>query len=89
MILGFSISPSFLIDNSINSVSTGICWDRINSQKIIAQARKIYFNYLAHRISKTKPIGVILSKAGGKVVFSRKLLLPNDIFIPLDVFIKK
>ena len=69
-----------------SSVSTQPRWDRINSAAVIAQARRIYFQFLERSASAMEPQGIVLSPGHGRVVFELPVLLPEEQFIPLDWF---
>ncbi len=67
-----------------SSVSAHPRWDRINSAAVIAQARRIYFQFLERSVSALEPQGIVLSPGHGRVVFELPVLLPEEQFIPLD-----
>ena len=76
---------SFEIRGAVgSSVSAPPRWDRINSSAVIAQARRVYFQYLERSPSAQEPQGIVLSPGQGRVVFELPVLLPDEQFIPLD-----
>ena len=76
---------SFEIRGAVgSSVSAQPRWDRINSAAVIAQARRIYFQFLEHSPSALEPQGIVLSPGQGRVVFELPVLLPDEQFIRLD-----
>ena len=76
---------SFEIRGAVgSSVSAQPRWDRINSAAVIAQARRIYFQFLERSTSALEPQGIVLSPGQGRVVFELPVLLPDEQFIPLD-----
>lgn len=85
-------SPSFVIRGAVGSsvqpASVQPRWDRINSAVVIAQARQIYFHFLASAPSLPDPLGVVISQpqgSQGRVVFELPVLLPEEQFIPLEL----
>lgn len=60
--------------------------DRINSAQVIRLARDVYFRFLAQGTGRLEPLGVVIEAAGpgGRVVFDRPVLLPDEQFVPLD-----
>lgn len=58
-------------------------WDRVNSQELIARARRIYFRYLSEATRTQEPSGVVVcQKSGeGRVVFEMPTLLPEEEFL--------
>lgn len=58
--------------------------DRINSAALLRQARVIYFAYLSAAAAPGEPLGMVLSAEGGRVVFDLPVLLPDEVFVPID-----
>lgn len=58
--------------------------DRINSAALLRQARVIYFAYLSAAAAPGEPLGMVLSGEGGRVVFDLPVLLPDEVFVPID-----
>jgi len=59
--------------------------DRINSAALLRQARGVYFAYLSGAAAAGEPLGMVLSGAGGRVVFDLPVLLPDELFVPIAV----
>lgn len=86
--------PSFLIRGSQASQpgsSSPAGWstgqprlDRINSADLLRRARQIYFDYLSSSAAAAEPLGLVLHGAGGRVVFELPVLLPEELFVPID-----
>jgi len=89
-----SAGPSFLIRGSQASQPSAAgpaAWsaslprlDRINSADLLQRARQIYFAYLSASSPAGEPLGLVLSDAGGRVVFELPVLLPEEQFVPLE-----
>ncbi len=76
---------SFEIRGAVgSSVSAQPRWDLINSAAVIAQSRRIYFQFLERSPSTLEPQGIVLSPGQGRVVFELPVLLPDEQLIPLD-----
>lgn len=88
--------PSFLIRGSQASQpaagsSAGSGWstgqprlDRVNSVELLRQAREAYFIWLSHGASASEPLGIVLNGSGGRVVFELPVLLPAELFVPIE-----
>jgi len=59
--------------------------DRINSQAVFQQARRVIYHYLERCPGGADPHGVVLQGERGRVVFDPPVLLPDEQFIPLDL----
>jgi hypothetical protein len=59
--------------------------DRINSQQVFRQARRVMFRYQEGCPCGPEPCGVVLQGERGRVVFEPPVLLPDEQFIPLDL----
>ena len=63
-------------------------FQKLNDSILIRKSRVIYFNYLINHKIKTKPQGVVLKTNGiGYLIFSSQTLLPDEIFVPLEIII--
>ena len=63
-------------------------WDQINSAAVIAQARRIYYQFLERFGGHQEPLGIVISNPDngqGRVVFELPVLLPDEHFIPLEL----
>ena len=83
-------SPSFQIRGAESSASPSqgsLRLDRINSAELLRHARRIYFRFLESCPTAPEPLGVVLLGAGpqGRVVFEIPVLLPNELFVPLEL----
>ena len=91
--------PSFLIRGSqaaqshpgIPGSPPPLAWsgqprlDRVNSVELLRQARAVYFGYLSQSSGAVDPQGIVLSgSGGGRVVFDLPVLLPEELFVPID-----
>jgi hypothetical protein len=79
------VQPSFLIPGATASVSPSLRLDRINSSMVLRQARNVLFHYQHDCPAGPDPCGVVLQQAGGRVVFERPVLLPEEQFVPLEL----
>ncbi len=87
--------PSFLIRGSQASQpgpTAQAAWcaaqprlDRVNSAELLRQAREIYFAYLSGVAAAVDPLGILVSGGGGgRVVFELPVLLPEELFVPIE-----
>jgi len=87
--------PSFLIRGSQASQpgpTAQAAWcaaqprlDRVNSAELLRQAREIYFAFLSGGSAVADPLGIVVSSGGaGRVVFELPVLLPEELFVPID-----
>lgn len=60
-------------------------FERINSSEVLHRARQVLFAYLHGGGVAGEPCGVVLQANGGRVVFERPVLLPNEQFVPLEL----
>jgi hypothetical protein len=73
--------------------------DQIDSRTVIGRARSIYLTYMTRGFPGGEPMGVVLLEhnpqtpsgrssegagLGGRVVFECPVLLPNEIYVPLE-----
>jgi hypothetical protein len=59
--------------------------DRVNSAELLRQAREVYFAYLSGGAAAADPLGIVVSNGGGgRVVFDLPVLLPEELFVPID-----
>ncbi|MEB3319741.1 MAG: hypothetical protein VKI63_02220 [Cyanobium sp.] len=80
-----AVQPSFLIQGGSASAPPALRLDRINSQEVLRQARSVLFHYQHDCPAGPEPCGVVLHQAGGRVVFERPVLLPDEQFVPLEL----
>jgi hypothetical protein len=61
--------------------------DRIDSGRLIAQARRIYLHHFEQGASSVEPLGIVLQPHTGlgRAVFETPVLLPDEQFVPLDL----
>jgi len=52
---------------------------------VLHQARQVLFLYLHDCPAGPEPHGVVLQPHGGRVVFERPVLLPEEQFVPLEL----
>ena len=78
--------PSFEIRGASGAPPTPR-WDRIDSRSLIAQARRIYFAHLSSTPAGQEPLGVVVDpqEPDGRVVFETPVLLPDEVFIAIDL----
>ena len=83
-----SFSPSFVIEGAGGS-NAGLTprWDRVDSRRLIAVARKVYFNHLTTNGYTLDPCGVVVNGQhdDGRVVFEMPTLLPEEQFISAEL----
>ena len=79
--------PSFVIAGAGGNASLTPRWDRVDSRKLIALARKIYFQHLSESGQSLEPCGVVVNihLNDGRVVFEAPTLLPDEQFISADL----
>ena len=66
-------------------------WDRVDSRRLIALARRIYFQYLSESTHALEPYGVVLNidLTEGRVVLDAPTLLPHEQFISAELISRK
>ena len=77
--------PSFLIPGALDAAPSGLRLDRINSQAVVQQARQTLFHYMEHCPAGGEPIGIVLQGRRGRVVFEQPILLPDELFVPMEL----
>ena len=79
--------PSFVIAGAGGNANLTPRWDRVDSRKLIALARKIYFQHLSETGQSLEPCGVVLNihLNEGRVVFDAPTLRPDEQFISADL----
>lgn len=77
--------PSFLIQGAAASALPALRLDRINSQLVLQQAKRVLVLHQLDCPSGPEPCGVVLHAVGGRVVFERPVLLPDEQFVPLEL----
>ena len=62
-------------------------WDRLDSRRLIATARRIYFQHLSDSGVPLEPFGVVVNihRGDGHVVFESPTLLPEEQFIAAEL----
>ena len=62
-------------------------WDRVDSRRLIAVARRVYFRHLTTHGSSQDPLGVVVNAQhdDGRVVFEIPTLLPEEQFISAEL----
>ena len=62
-------------------------WDRVDSRRLIATARRIYFHHLSDSGVPLEPFGVVVNihRGDGHVVFESPTLLPEEQFIAAEL----
>lgn len=60
--------------------------DQVDGRSLILAARRIYADFLVAAMGSGKPTGVVLlaDRRQGRVVFDPPVLLPDELFIPLE-----
>ncbi len=91
---GESISvspPSFLIAGAGGNASLTPRWDRVDSRRLIALARKIYFQHLSESTHSLDPCGVVvkINLTEGRVVLEAPTLLPDEQFISAELISRR
>ncbi len=82
------IQPSFRITSgSPARGGSGLRLDQVNSGDLIRSARRIYADFVVATLAMAKPTGVVLlaDRRQGRVVFEQPVLLPDELFIPMDL----
>ncbi len=61
--------------------------DRVDSRALLRAARAVLNAYLGEGWGQDDPVGVVLSpdQRSGRVVFDPPVLLPDELFVPLDL----
>ena len=79
--------PSFLIAGAGGNASLTPRWDRVDSRRLIATARRIYFQHLSDSGVSLEPLGVVVNihSGDGHVVFESPTLLPEEQFIASEL----
>ncbi len=59
----------------------------MNSGDLIRSARRIYANFVVTTLVSGRPTGVVLlaDRRQGRVVFEQPVLLPDELFVPLEL----
>lgn len=80
-------TPSFEIRGAAGQPQPGLRFDRIDSSRVIAQARRIYLLHFEQGPGGMEPFGIVLNTltTQGRVVFVSPVLLPEEQFVPLDL----
>ena len=62
-------------------------WDRVDSRRLIAVARRVYFKHLTTNGYQLDPCGVVINGEhdDGRVVFEMPTLLPEEQFISAEL----
>ena len=83
--------PSFVIAGAGGNASLTPRWDRVDSRRMIALARRIYFQHLSESAQSREPCGVVvtLDLSEGHVVFEPPTLLPDEQFISAELISKR
>ncbi|MCP4455606.1 MAG: hypothetical protein GY809_29450 [Planctomycetes bacterium] len=83
----FLSSPSFEIAGAGGSTTPPPRWDRVDSRRLIALARRIYFRFLSDSGQQLEPMGVVVNDQldEGRVVFESPTLLLQEHFISIDL----
>ena len=66
-------------------------WDRVDSRRLIALARSIYFQHLSESAHSREPCGVVVNVdlSDGRVVLDAPTLLPDEHFIGAELISKR
>ncbi len=80
-------TPSFEIRGASGQPQPSLRFDRIDSGRVIAQARRIYLLHFERGLCGGEPLGIVLNpqSAQGRVVFDLPVLLPEEQFLPLEL----
>ena len=83
--------PSFVIAGAGGNASLTPRWDRVDSRRLIALARRIYFQHLSESTHALEPCGVVLNidLTEGRVVLDAPTLLPNEQFISSELISRR
>lgn len=80
-------TPSFVIRGAAGQQQPSLRFDRIDSGRLISQARRIYLLHFEQGGSGAEPLGIVLhpGTGQGRVVFEVPVLLPDEQFVPLEL----
>jgi hypothetical protein len=80
-------TPSFEIRGATGQPQSPLRFDRIDSGRLITLARRIYLLHFEQGPASVDPLGVVLhpQTGQGRVVFEIPVLLPNELFVPLEL----
>ena len=83
----FLSSPSFEIAGAGGTTTPPPRWDRVDSRRLIALARQIYFRFLSDSGQRLEPLGVVVNERldEGRVVFANPTLLLQEHFISIEL----
>ena len=83
--------PSFVIAGAGGNASLTPRWDRVDSRRLIALARKIYFQHLSESTHSLDPCGVVvkINLTEGRVVLEAPTLLPDEQFISAELISRR
>lgn len=83
--------PSFVIAGAGGNASLTPRWDRVDSRRLIALARKIYFQHLSESTHSIEPCGVVvnINLNEGRVVIDAPTLLPDEQFISAELISRR
>lgn len=83
--------PSFVIAGAGGNASLTPRWDRVDSRRLIALARRIYFQHLSESTHSPDPCGVVVNidLNEGRVVLETPTLLPDEHFISAELISRK
>ena len=83
--------PSFVIAGAGGNASLTPRWDRVDSRRLIALARKIYFQHLSESPHSLEPCGVVvnINLTEGHVVLEAPTLLPHEQFISAELISRR
>ena len=84
-------TPSFVIAGAGGNASLTPRWDRVDSRRLIALARKIYFQHLSESTHSLDPCGVVvkINLTEGRVVLEAPTLLPDEQFISAELISRR
>jgi len=83
--------PSFVIAGAGGNASLTPRWDRVDSRRLIALARSIYFQHLSESTHSLEPYGVVVNihLTEGRVVLDAPTLLPDEQFISAELISRR
>ena len=83
--------PSFVIAGAGGNASFTPRWDQVDSRRLIALARRIYFQHLSESTHALEPYGVVLNidLTEGRVVLDAPTLLPHEQFISAELISRR
>ena len=83
----FLSSPSFEIAGARGSTTPSPRWDKVDSRRLIALARRVYFRFLSDSGQQLEPMGVVVNEQldEGRVVFESPTLLLHEHFVSIDL----